>query len=824
MRYFRNLLVLVVLPFTAPLWLLVAQQPDKKEPSKPAAEKKEDAKAEPKRTGLLRPADLALEAEQTREHAIRDMYQRLSITHDLIHWKDRDRKPSRVEPVARFVDVDTDFRNPIRIYVLDPKGKKVTASYAERSELSSIEPYEEIALTEVKTLLDPKGPAKSARRLEVLQAAERALTVVVRFHDSSKSNGMREGAAWEPIGKKLRERLVQVQVDMLGALAEADDWDHAYAQAARLAESHPRGEVQGQLARQMARFVNRSLQADNYAEVNQRLKLLREIFTDDALSGPVNETLSRKAAELFAKAKKEKDKAKAVALLTTAENLWPRLQGLRDYRLQLSNAYPILYVGVSELPERFSPAAACTDAERWASELLFESLIQESYEPGVGERYRAVLATGRPSQIPLGREFALARDAYWSDGTPVTGVDVRRTLQLLRQQGSANLLEDARLDNAYQVRLILKQGFIDPLALMTFKILPESARLERLDDPAFAKKPIGSGPFVFQKREEDAVIFSANHNYRRAKQGLPRIREVRFVQAKDPVNAFARGRLHLLLDPEAVPRVRTVDRVKTHVLPNRRIYFLAVNHRKTALQDQELRVALAKAIDREGILNSAFRADWKDEGKPHRALTSVYPPGSWPARKDAKADLYAPERAKALMGKCKEKVGSTKLTLKYPNDDTRVTRACEAIRAQVAAAGLELQLEACSPAELRKAVEQDHKYDLAYYHWDYTSEAYLSWPLFDPNASRPGGSNFLGYQPDSELLKWFQAALNHREFAKVVENTRAIEMELEVKMPLIPLWQLDTLLAIQEGIKTAPDVNRLDPLRVFTDVEQWELK
>jgi ABC-type transport system substrate-binding protein len=574
----------------------------------------------------------------------------------------------------------------------------------------------------------------------------------------------------------------------------------------------------------MARFITRSLQVENYAEVNQRLKLLREIFTDDALSGPVNESLSRKARELFEKAKKEKDKAKAVALLTTAENLWPRLQGLRDYRLQLSNAYPILYVGVNELPERFTPAAACTDAERWASELLFESLIQESYEPGVGERYQPVLATGRPSQIPLGREFSLARDAYWSDGTPVTGVDVRRTVQLLHQQGRATLLEDARLDNPYQVRLTLKQGFIDPLALMTFKILPESARLERLDDPQFAKKPVGSGPFVFQKREEDAVIFSANSNYRRAKQGLPHIREVRFVQTKDPVNAFAAGRLHLLLDPEAVPRVRSVDRVKMHVLPNRRIYFLAINHRKTYLQDQELRVALAKAIHREGILDTVFRADWKDDGKPHRALTSVYPPGSWPARKDAKPDLYAPERARALLGKCKDKLGGTKISFKYPNDDSRVARACEMLRAQVAAAGLELQLEPCNPAQLRQAVEQDHKYDLAYYHYDYTSEAYLLWPLFDPNATRPGGSNFLGYQPDSGLQKWFHAALNHREFARVVENTRAIELDLEGKMPLIPLWQLDTLLAIQDGVKTAPEVNRLDPLRVFTDVEQWQLK
>ena len=39
----------------------------------------------------------------------------------------------------------------------------------------------------------------------------------------------------------------------------------------------------------------------------------------------------------------------------------------------------------------------------------------------------------------------------------------------------------------------MKQGFLDPLALMSFKILPREMR--EMDDKEFAVNPLSSGPF-----------------------------------------------------------------------------------------------------------------------------------------------------------------------------------------------------------------------------------------------------------------------------------------------------------------------------------------
>jgi len=76
--------------------------------------------------------------------------------------------------------------------------------------------------------------------------------------------------------------------------------------------------------------------------------------------------------------------------------------------------------------------------------------------------------------------------------------------------------------------------------------LPAASRLDSPDDLSFARKPIGSGPFQFQGKDGNAVIFTANPKYQRAnKPGLPQIREIHFVHSDNPVRDFADGRLHL---------------------------------------------------------------------------------------------------------------------------------------------------------------------------------------------------------------------------------------------------------------------------------------
>src|SRR5262249_5355107 len=139
-----------------------------------------------------------------------------------------------------------------------------------------------------------------------------------------------------------------------------------------------------------------------------------------------------------------------IGRLVVAESIYPPLPGLHDYYLKLNNQYPVLYDGVPELPDYLSPAKALTDTERQAVELLFESLVRLPYSPATGERYEPILAVDLPRLVPLGRQFQLIRNAYWSNGQPVTATDVRHTVKLLsdrkwsgRSAGWADLMEES---------------------------------------------------------------------------------------------------------------------------------------------------------------------------------------------------------------------------------------------------------------------------------------------------------------------------------------------------------------------------------------------
>src|SRR5262249_58767797 len=105
---------------------------------------------------------------------------------------------------------------------------------------------------------------------------------------------------------------------------------------------------------------------------------------------------------------------------------------------------------------------------------------------------------------------------------------------------------------------------------------------------------------------------------------------------------------------------------------NRRAWFLAVNHRRPALADVNLRRALAHAVHREQILNECFRAGLAEV---HRPLNSPYLPDSWAYNpKVADADPYKPELARALGQEALKERRGLKLTLRYPAGADAVRR------------------------------------------------------------------------------------------------------------------------------------------------------
>ena len=159
------------------------------------------------------------------------------------------------------------------------------------------------------------------------------------------------------------------------------------------------------------------------------------------------------------------------------------------------------------------------------------------------------------------------------------------------------------------------------------------------------------------------------------------------------------------------------------------------------------------------------------------------------------------------------------LKLEYPIGDPAVESAMNELCAQVKKAiGVTLTPVGVTEEELHKDVEDTHNYDLAYYRYDYPDDVYWLGPLLDPSAGK-GGENYLGYR--GGLAAMVQEESRRRDFTAVSKWARELhDSFLTKEMPFIPLWQLDPLAAIRDGVSAPP----FDPLLVFTDAERWRLK
>jgi ABC-type oligopeptide transport system substrate-binding subunit len=658
------------------------------------------------------------------------------------------------------------------------------------------EDFEKEIMEKVGALLRAEEPTTDTYRL-----AETVLTATLRHHQSVRRPAPLVDNPAQSLHAELEDRLANVRKDWLLYLQKNGD----DATALRLAEQWLPGTPNDSPLRAviLLLWVDRAKGLLGKADFDEAQKWLNRLEANFAGAPQIDEIR----------------------------------QPLRERAQSLLKKTPdqTLLIAVRSLPEQLSPATAWTEVERQSLELLFDRLCHVEQQPRLGKRYRPQLALTLPNGS-LTASMPLRRDVYWSTGKPVTDADVRHTALLMNQPDAAgrsalwrDFLDIPRLEgNPFHLNISYKQGLFDPLAPLTFWVLPRFYRdkeLPRADDPEFAKAPVGSGPFQLQSTTGNLTVFQANP-YDVRLDGNP-LREIRMTTWTDPSKDLAKPLPHLILDAptDQLAGFKKLGYKEVGEKNASSVQFLAVNHRKPSLASVSVRRAIAHALDRQALLNKYFPAE---PGKYHSTANGIFPHESWanaPAPR-VPAELYQAEQARSFARKAKKESGTLDWTLKYPAGDPRVKAVCEAIGRAIVAVfqeaeiKAEVQVQGLPVHALRKAIHE-RDYDLLY-----TSAENLDDPVrlalfFDrqEDATRPGGSNILGYDNDVNLHDLLRAARQHRQFSTVQENMRAIHVYLAETMPLIPLWQLDTHVLVHPSLRTPP----LDPRAVFANIRQWKI-
>lgn len=522
--------------------------------------------------------------------------------------------------------------------------------------------------------------------------------------------------------------------------------------------------------------------------------------------------------------------------LERAKEIWPELQSIDDCQRQWDKDYPILHCAYLNLPHNFAPFAVRTPVERHASSLIFESLVRWTNTSTIGPNYRPLLAEQCPGTLTLGRQFRLRR-CEWCD--PEQKGDIRHSFssedvvwtEKLQRENPWARQQIALMDHTSQhgdpfhVDVALTMDHWQPLSFMDFAILPkyrfppgqpESDELRRLNN-----HPAGTGPYYLAERKQDSVTFRCNPRFR---DGAPLIKEIHFDRL-DPARSvaeFINGRVDLIYGLSKAQRGQLRQAVgQKAIVPlnERSIYFLAPNyaHPNTPLRDTNCRLAIAHAIDRAEILNQYFREDEQDPA--NQPLTGPFPKDSWAYNSDSTTiPPFKVDSAKSYLRLAREALGSVRpISLCHP-DDPDSEGACRRIQEQLQQIGIEIKRDSVKSSDWYSKIIEKHDFELAYWRHDFLNDAYWVWPLFDPDA-KVMGTNFISYAPDPDFTALFGELRQYKRFTTVRTLTHQVHEHIAKNAIVIPLWQLETYLAVSDRLKNVT----VDPWVLFGEVHRWSL-
>lgn len=283
-----------------------------------------------------------------------------------------------------------------------------------------------------------------------------------------------------------------------------------------------------------------------------------------------------------------------------------------------------------------------------------------------GEVYPSLAAGWEISDDGLTYTFAVRDGLTFSDGTPLTAEDVRRSwLRLLdpetastapdvltvitgaaeRLAGSAD--EEAVGIAAPDARTLMvtlrhpASYFLDILATPSAFVVPPDA--DASSDWQSPEAFVGSGPYVVDGTEGLDLVLRANERY---VAGAPPIAEIRWMadSETDGVSAFGDGSLDLVqvaswdatwmaYDADLGPRLNAAE-------PNTISYF-GFDTTRPPFDDERVRRAFALALDRERLVPLS-------EGAASAAAGSLVPPAIWPSGFEPEMDAD-PDEARELL-------------------------------------------------------------------------------------------------------------------------------------------------------------------------------
>jgi peptide/nickel transport system substrate-binding protein/oligopeptide transport system substrate-binding protein len=470
---------------------------------------------------------------------------------------------------------------------------------------------------------------------------------------------------------------------------------------------------------------------------------------------------------------------------------------------------------VQETARTLDPADADSVYEALPINQLFDGLVAADPELHV---MPALASTWTKSQDGRTYTFRLRPDVRFHDGEPVTADDVVFTIRRLLSpekewngvarsylsvvEGAEAYTAGERDDlpgvvelDAQTVRIQLSRpypSFLEVLTMDGLSVVPRHV-VEQRGDEAFAREPVGSGPFRFVSWDDKSLRLEASEAYFAGRPLLDGV-EINFLTDEEDdggAERYFRDEVDVLeFGTDDLDRLSNDARTLIYRYQEMNLAFLGLCSRHGSLADARVRRAIAHAIDREALVSASPAT--------RREAVGILPPGLPGYSPQKKALSFDPQEASRLLAAAGYPGGEglEPVVLYTTTKSGAVQRLLEALGSDLQRVGIPLEVRDVNWAEFAQRLDEREApafllgwiADLA------DPDAFLR-SLFEPGAA----ANFFDLRDDRthELIRNGAGEINPVRRAELYRELERHVLELA---PLVPLYHTRGLLAMRHEV------------------------
>jgi peptide/nickel transport system substrate-binding protein len=450
-----------------------------------------------------------------------------------------------------------------------------------------------------------------------------------------------------------------------------------------------------------------------------------------------------------------------------------------------------------------NPINAPSNGSIFVIQQIFDQLV----EIGEGTEVEPGLATSwSSSKDGLTWTFHL-RDAKFSNGEPVTGEDVKFSIERfadpklnVNYSTLGESIKDVEVVDPHTVKVHLSTvdaSFLDNISMFAAAIEPKKV-VEEVGDKAFSENPVGSGPFkVKEYKRGQKTVLERNPLYWR--KGEPYLDGVVFEYVPDANTRILKVRSAEAQVADQIPynqvsSLEGTEGVSVEVAKALSWTSIFLNMTKAPLGDKKVRQALNYATPKEEILKSVFY------GNAEIANSNIPPLKYW----DESIQPYPfdLEKAEELMAESSVPKGFD-LELQIPSGEPVVQQTAEILKQEWGKIGVNMtivqkELGALESATFEGKGGMATTFAGGTLSSDTLSDDEIAAITLDPEAGLNAIGTFYNNPKVNKLIEDAKSTLNEEKRAQDFAEVQKIALE---DAPAVPLFFTKSITAVRDEVK-----------------------